>query len=81
MTLIQVTLPRCSKHAKIQRLIQSEIQERLTDFADFEQVRRFSLLEHPFTQEDDELTPTLKLKRNVIMERYSDLIANMYGDE
>ena len=69
------------KTREIQRLIQSEIQERLTDFADFEQVRRFSLLEQPFTQENDELTPTLKLKRNVIMERYSDLIANMYGNE
>ncbi len=69
------------KTREVQQLIQGEIQERLTDFSDFEQVRRFTLLEKEFSQEEDEMTPTLKLKRNVIMERYSDLIADMYGDE
>ena len=53
----------------------------LTDFADFEQVRRFTLLEKEFSQEDDEMTPTLKLKRNVIMERYADAIEGMYPED
>ena len=63
---------------EVQQLIQGEIRSRLTDFADFEQVRRFTLLEKEFSQDADEMTPTLKLKRNVIIERYADVIEGMY---
>ncbi len=66
---------------EVQQLIQGEIRSRLTDFADFEQVRRFKLLEKEFSQEADEMTPTLKLKRNVIMERYGDAIEEMYPED
>lgn len=66
---------------EVQQHIQSEIRSCLTDFADFEQVRRFTLLEKEFSQEDDEMTPTLKLKRNVIMERYSDVVEGMYPED
>lgn len=64
----------------VKLLIQRVIQERLTDFADFEQVRRFALLENEFSQEEDEMTPTLKLKRNVIIEKYGDVIEGMYPE-
>ena len=66
---------------EVQQHIQSEIRSRLTDFADFEQVRRFALLEKEFSQEADEMTPTLKLKRNVIIEKYGDVIDGMYPEE
>lgn len=66
---------------EVQQLFQSELRERLADFADFEQVRRFALLEKDFTQENDEVTPTLKLKRNVIIERYADVIEGLYSGE
>lgn len=66
---------------EVQQHIQSEIRDRLTDFADFEQVRRFVLLEKEFSQEADEMTPTLKLKRNVIIEKYSDAIEGMYPED
>jgi long-chain acyl-CoA synthetase len=66
---------------EVQQHIQSEIRSRLTDFADFEQVRRFALLEKEFSQEDDEMTPTLKLKRNVIIEKYGDAIDGMYPED
>lgn len=66
---------------EVQQHIQSEIRSHLTDFADFEQVRRFTLLEKEFSQEADEMTPTLKLKRNVIIERYSDEIEKMYPED
>ena len=69
------------KTREVQQLIQSEIRSRLTDFADFEQVRRFALLEKEFSQEADEMTPTLKLKRNVIIERYGDAIEEMYPED
>ena len=66
---------------EVQQLIQGEIRSRLTDFSDFEQVRRFTLLDKEFSQEADEMTPTLKLKRNVIIERYGDRIEEMYPED
>ncbi len=66
---------------EVQQHIQSEIRNHLTDFADFEQVRRFTLLEKEFSQEADEMTPTLKLKRNVIIEKYGDVIDSMYPED
>ncbi|MDE0315609.1 MAG: long-chain fatty acid--CoA ligase [Candidatus Poribacteria bacterium] len=74
-------IPDMLKTREVQQLMQSEIRERLTDFADFEQVRRFALLEKEFSQEEDEMTPTLKLKRNVIIEKYGDMIEGMYPEE
>ena len=67
--------------SEVQQLIQREIRSRLTDFADFEQVRRFALLEQEFSQEADEMTPTLKLKRNIIIEKYADVIEGMYPED
>ena len=66
---------------EVHHLIQGEIQSCLTNFADFEQVRRVRLLDKEFSQEDDEMTPTLKLKRNVIMKKYGDAIAGMYPED
>lgn len=73
--------PPLHETREVQQLIQGDIRSRLTDFADFEQVRRFKLLEKEFSQEADEMTPTLKLKRNVIMERYGDAIEEMYPED
>lgn len=67
--------------SEIQQLIQHDIRSRLTDFADFEQVRRFALLDKEFSQEDDEMTPTLKLKRNIITEKYGNVIEQMYPED
>ena len=69
------------KTREVQQLIQKEIRERLTDFADFEQVRRFALLEREFSQEEDEMTPTLKLKRNVIIEKFAKEINGLYPED
>jgi long-chain acyl-CoA synthetase len=66
---------------EIQRLIRGEINEYSTDFADFERVRMFTLLEEEFTQESGDMTPTLKLKRQVIMEKHKEAIEQMYGDD
>ena len=66
---------------EVHHLIQGEIQSCLTNFADFEQVRRVRLLDKEFSQEDGEMTPTLKLKRDVIMKKYGDAIAGMYPED
>lgn len=49
------------------------------DLAHFEQIKKFTLLSEEFSQAAGEITPTLKNKRRVIMERYGDLIEKMYS--
>jgi long-chain acyl-CoA synthetase len=44
-----------------------------------EQIRRFRILPSDFTEEGGELTPTMKIKRSVVMQRYADDIAALYG--
>ena len=63
----------------VNRLIRDEIRQYSADFADFEQVKQFKLIDREFSQETDEMTPTLKLKRNVILENFADQINEMYG--
>jgi len=53
----------------------SKFQKKL---ANYEKVRKFALLDHPFSIESGEMTPSLKIKRNVIEQRYKDLIEDMY---
>ncbi|MHC4548225.1 MAG: AMP-dependent synthetase/ligase [Planctomycetota bacterium] len=48
-------------------------------FRSFEAVHRFALLDEPFTVETGLLTQTLKMRRNVIAERYAETIASLYG--
>ncbi|HUR86355.1 MAG TPA: long-chain fatty acid--CoA ligase [Solirubrobacteraceae bacterium] len=48
-------------------------------FARIEQIKRFAVLERDLSQEEDELTPTLKVKRSVVYERYADVFADLYG--
>ncbi|MCE2395953.1 long-chain fatty acid--CoA ligase [Candidatus Poribacteria bacterium] len=66
---------------EIQRLIRGEINQYSADFADFERVRMFTLMEEEFSEESGEMTPTLKLKRPVIMENHKAVINQMYGDD
>jgi long-chain acyl-CoA synthetase len=67
-----------TRHIEIHRLIQDEIRRLSHDLASFEKVHRFSLIDHEFTVETGELTPTLKVRRRVVMEKYKDLIEAMY---
>lgn len=62
----------------INRLIDESIDALQKDLANFERVRRFALLEKPFSIEEGELTPSLKIRRNVVEEKYSRLIEGMY---
>ena len=61
-------------------LIWSEIEKVNRDFARVETIRRFRLIEQQLTAEDDELTPTMKLKRAFVNEKYKALIDDMYAE-
>jgi long-chain acyl-CoA synthetase len=60
-------------------LYQSLIDQINSELARFEQIKKFALLDHELTQEAGELTPTLKVKRRVVTERYASLIEGLYG--
>ena len=64
-------------HPRINALIQESIRRANRELAAFEAVRRFRIVPREFTVEKGELTPTLKLRRHVIRERYRHLIEEM----
>jgi len=58
-----------------------EIEGLMADFARVEQIRKFSLLPHEWTQETGEMTPTLKLKRKILEEKFKGEIEKLYPPE
>jgi long-chain acyl-CoA synthetase len=66
--------------AEIQDLIQREIETVNVNFARVETIKKFFLIERQLTPEDEELTPTMKLKRSFVNKRYASEIDAMYTD-
>ncbi len=69
------------KHPDVVELFQNEIERFTKKFARVEQIRRFTLLDEEWTQGTGELTPTQKVKRRVIDDKYKKVIDKMYPDE
>lgn len=65
-------------HARIIDLFERQIAERTQSLAQFEKIKRIALLDHELTLESGELTPTLKVKRRVIDEKYREVIDQIY---
>ncbi len=61
--------------------IQKEVEKVNADLPHWEQVKKFALLEEQFTIEKGEITPTLKMKRNVIRENYKEQITGIYRED
>jgi long-chain acyl-CoA synthetase len=72
------TTDKIAEHPEVFKIIDSEIQRLSTDLAQFERVRKFSLLGNEFCIESGELTPSLKIKRGYILEKYNSIIEGMY---
>ena len=66
-------------HPKVLALYTELIESFNESFNHVEQVKRFELLPHEWTIDSGELTPTLKLKRKIIMEKYAAVIARIYS--
>jgi len=63
---------------EVQGLIEGEVAKVNAKFARVEQIKRFRLLETQLSAEDEELTPTMKLKRSLVQKKYAALIDTMY---
>jgi long-chain acyl-CoA synthetase len=67
-----------SREPKVLAMVQGVVDEANRRYARSEQVKRFHVLDHDLSQESGELTPTLKVKRNVVYEKYADLLDRLY---
>jgi long-chain acyl-CoA synthetase len=61
-------------HAAVQAAVDAVNEER----SRYEQIKRFTILPREFTLEQDEITPTLKLKRKVVLDHFADDVARLY---
>lgn len=68
------------RHSHIVSLFEQRLKEMQKELAKFEQVKRFTLLPQAFTMETGELTPTMKLRRKIILQRYRHEIDSMYRE-
>jgi long-chain acyl-CoA synthetase len=60
-------------------LVQSEVDRANANYAQVEQIKRFAILTRDLSIEDGELTPTLKVKRTVVNDRYAEVLDSLYG--
>jgi len=67
-----------TRSVEVQALIQADIDRVNQKFARVEQIKKFFLLENQLTAEDEELTPTMKLKRKLVEQKYAARIEAMY---
>ena len=78
----EIAVPRdyeqLSKYPPAIKIVQRDIQNLTSSLADYERIRRVALLPSEFTIDGGELTPTLKVKRKVIDDRYGALIDELY---
>jgi long-chain acyl-CoA synthetase len=68
-----------SREPKVHELIQAELDAVNANYARVEQIKKFFILDHDLSHETGELTPTLKVKRNVINDRYAGEFEALYA--
>ena len=68
-----------AKDPAVRALIQTDLDRANAKYAQVEQIKKFAILDHDLTQESGELTPTLKVKRNVVNEKYADIFEGLYS--
>lgn len=66
---------------EVSKLFAAEIEAHMQHYARVEQIRKFCLLDREWSQETDELTPTLKIKRRIVSQKYANEIESMYKDD
>jgi long-chain acyl-CoA synthetase len=78
--LTDLSMEDLASHPEIVASITAGVAEANSHLARIEQVKRFTILPREWTPESGELTPTQKLKRRVVLDRYAEEIASLYAD-
>ncbi len=71
-------LKSLADNADVKQLLQAEIDELSAEFKQYEKVRKFAIGDEDFTPENGMLTPTLKLKRRIVLKHYQPIIDALY---
>ena len=71
----------CVDHKGVLGVLQGYIDGVNAQLASYETIKKFKVLPKDFTVDDDELTPTLKVKRRIIQKKYEDLIDAFYSEK
>jgi long-chain acyl-CoA synthetase len=77
---IEGDLPTLCRDQRVIDHYRAAVEAKMGAFSRYESVRKFTLVPDEFSQEAEELTPTLKLKRRVLLAKYAGIIETMYED-
>jgi len=66
-------------HPRVQEFLSKRIEEKQKDLAGYEKIKKFKLLDRSLKIEEDEITPTYKVKRRVVAEKYKEVFDRMYS--
>ena len=76
---VPADLPTMADDPTVRAIVREDVEAVNRGYARIEQIKDFAILDHDLTQEAGELTPTLKVKRGVVYERYGDVFDAIYG--
>ena len=76
--LEDASLPALAENEAVRAEVQKAIDEVNSHVGPVEQIKRFEILDHDLSQETGELTPTLKVKRNVVHEKFAEVVNGIY---
>jgi long-chain acyl-CoA synthetase len=79
--LAQMPPEQLVEEPSVLKLIQGEVRSKLDGFAIFERPRRIALLPRLLTEEEGELTPSLKVKLRVVKEKWADKVAHLFDED
>jgi len=76
--LEDASLPALAENEAVRAEVQKAVDDVNSHVGPVEQIKRFEILDHDLSQETGELTPTLKVKRNVVHEKFADVVDRIY---
>jgi long-chain acyl-CoA synthetase len=79
ITLDEAEVEKLDDGTDLRSLIEGAVEEYNRDKPSFEQVKRFAILPRDFSAEEDEVTPTMKLRRKIVTDHFADEIESLYA--
>ncbi len=73
-------IPSLAEEPAVRALVQEALDRANSKYAQVERIKKFAILDHDLSQETGELTPTLKVKRNIVNQKYAEIIDALYAD-